>query len=262
MDKIAVITGGSSGIGLATADRLAGQGYTVYELSRSGGDRPGIRHLSADVTDEAAVQDALHAVIEQAGRIDLAVSNAGFGISGATEYTPIDDAKRLFDVNFFGAAAFARAALPYLRATRGRLIFVGSVAGLVSIPFQSYYSASKAALTSLCDAIRNEVRPFGVTACCVMPGDVHTGFTDARDRLADGDDIYGGRIERSVAVMEKDEKNGMPPDAVARVICRAAAKKRVAPLYTAGTSYKLLVFLMRLLPRSLCNYIVGLLYAR
>lgn len=262
MKKTAVITGGSGGIGLAAADALSEAGYAVYELSRGGKSRAGVVHITADVTDERAIQRALEEVCRKAGRIDVAVSNAGFGISGATEFTGIDEARRLFDVNLFGAAAFAKAALPYLRETRGRLIFVGSVAGQISIPFQSYYSASKAAVLSLCEAIRNEVRPFGVSACCMMPGDVRTGFTAARSRSTTGDDLYAGRIARSVAVMEKDEQNGMPPRTVARAIVRAAKRRRVAPVYTVGAGYKLLVFLTRLLPRSLTNYIVGLIYAR
>lgn len=262
MKKVVVITGGSSGIGKAAARMLYEAGYAVYELSRSGQDTGEIRHLTADVTDEASLQRALKEVHDTEGHIDIIVSNAGFGISGATEFTGMDEAKRLMDVNFFGTAAFVKAAMPYLRQTKGRVILVSSVAGQISIPFQSYYSISKAAVNSLCEALRNEVRPFGVSVCSLMPGDVQTGFTAARDRSIEGDDVYDGRIERSVSVMEKDEQNGMPPETVAKAIVKAAGRRRVAPLYTVGGSYKVLVFLTRLMPRSLVSWAVGKIYAK
>lgn len=262
MRRVAVITGGSSGIGRATCQLLGQAGYTVYELSRRGGDQAGVAHIKTDVTDDKEVARALGTIHAAEKRIDLVVSNAGMGISGATEFTDIAEAKALFDVNFFGAAAFVKAAAPYLRQSRGRAIFVGSVAGQIAIPFQSYYSASKAALLSLCEAMRGELRPFGVSLCCLMPGDVRTGFTAARARSTQGDDLYKGRIARSVAVMEKDEQSGMPPEQVAKAVLKAARRRRVAPLYTVGGAYKLLVFLTRLLPRSLANYIVGRIYAR
>jgi Short-chain dehydrogenases of various substrate specificities len=262
LKKVAVITGGSGGIGKAVARRFLQGGYIVYELSRKGKDADGIIHLTADVTDPAAVEASFAKVYKAQGRIDIVVSNAGFGISGATEFTPIEEAKRLFDVNFFGMAASAKTAIPYLRETKGRIISTSSAAGAIPIPFQSYYSASKAAINALCEAIRCEVRPFGVTACCVLPGDVKTGFTEARDKDHAGDDVYQGRIERSVSTMEKDEQNGMTPEYVANNIFRIAQKKSVRPFYTIGFGYILLSFFARALPRSLVNRLVGMIYAK
>ena len=196
--KVAVVTGGTSGIGKATALALQKAGCTVYELSRRAEGVEGLRHISADVTDEAAVNAAVAQIMAEAGHIDLLVNNAGFGISGAIEFTAPEDAKKLFDVNFFGMVNMNRAVVPLMRAAgHGRIVNLSSVAAPVPIPFQAYYSATKAAVNAYTMALANELRPFGVTVCAVMPGDIHTGFTAARKKVAEGDAIYHGRISRS-----------------------------------------------------------------
>jgi len=260
--KVAVITGGSGGIGQAAARKFANGGYTVYELSRSGKDDGAIKHLTVDVTDTAALEKAFSDIHKAEGRIDVVINNAGFGISGATEFCDIADAKKLFDVNFFGTAAALRASMKYLRESRGRIINISSVAGVVPIPFQSYYSAAKAAMNALSEAVRCEVRPFGVSLCCMLPGDAKTGFTAVREKEIRGDDLYNGRIERSVSGMEKDEINGMTPEYVAKRIFRVARKRYVRPYYTVGNWYKILFFLTRIIPRWLVNVAVELIYAR
>ena len=181
--KVAVVTGGTSGIGKATALALQKAGCTVYELSRRAEGVEGLRHISADVTDEAAVNAAVAQIVAEAGHIDLLVNNAGFGISGAIEFTAPEDAKKLFDVNFFGMVNMNRAVVPLMRAAgHGRIVNLSSVAAPVPIPFQAYYSATKAAVNAYTMALANELRPFGITVCAVMPGDIHTGFTAARKR--------------------------------------------------------------------------------
>ncbi len=262
MEKIAIVTGGSSGIGRAAADWLAGHGCRVYECSRRGEDRPGVRHVTADVTDEASVAAAVETVLAAEGRIDILVNNAGFGISGAAEFTSVEEAQRQVDVNFWGMVRFTRAVLPHMRARgSGRIVNTSSVAGAVPIPFQTYYSVSKAAINSFTMSVANEVRPYGVTICAVMPGDTRTGFTDARERSFAGDEEYGGRIGRSVAKMEKDERGGAAPEAVGALIGRAALKNSHHVFYTAGLSYKLVILLMRLLPSTAANWILSKLYA-
>jgi len=262
MRKVAVVTGGTSGIGKATALCLKDAGYTVYEFSRRAEGVEGLRHVSADITDEAAVRAAVAQVMEEAGQIDVLVNNAGFGISGAVEFTDTAEAKRLFDVNFFGMVRMNRAVLPLMRQQGyGRIVNLSSVAAPIAIPFQAYYSAGKAAVNAYTAALANEVRPFGITVCAVQPGDIKTGFTAAREKLTVGDDVYEGRISRSVGRMEHDEQTGMDPAAAGRFIARIAQKKTVAPIYTIGFTYKLFTFLVRILPGRLLNWLVGLLYA-
>ena len=263
MNKVVIITGGTSGIGLATAKQLRDMGYTVYEFSRRpSADTP--NHLSVDVTDERAVRAAVDAVFAQTGRIDILINNAGFGISGAMEFTESVDAHRLMEVNLFGMDNMIRAVLPHMRrAGGGRIVNISSVAGVFAIPFQAWYSISKAAVRSLTMALANEVAPYGVQVTSVLPGDIRTGFTAAREKSALGDDVYGGRIGRSVERMEKDEQGGMAPEAAAKTIVRAATKPGgVKPWYTIGFSYKCLVFLDRLLPCGLVRRLLYLLYAR
>ncbi len=262
MEKVAIVTGGSSGIGRCAAEYLAERGCRVYEFSRGGEDRGTIRHITADVTDESSVNAAVEEVAAREGRIDVLLNNAGFGISGAAEFTPLEEAQRQLDVNFWGMVRVTRAVLPYMRRQgSGRIVNTSSVAAVTPIPFQAYYSVSKAAINSFTMALANEVRPYGVTVCAVMPGDTRTGFTDARQRRFDGDEAYGGRISRSVGKMEKDERTGGSPEAVAAVLGKAALSNSGKVLRTAGFSYQCAVLLVKLLPARAANRILGMLYA-
>lgn len=261
--KIAVLTGGTSGIGRQTALALKNAGYTVYELSRRAQGVEGLNHLVADVTDEAAVKKAVDEIVAREGKIDVLVNNAGFGISGAVEFTKTEDAKRLFDTNFFGMVNMNRAVVPVMReAGQGRIVNISSVAGQIPIPFQTYYSAAKAATNSYTMALANELRPYGVTVCAVQPGDIKTGFTKAREKTVDGDDVYGGRIGRSVSRMEHDEQTGMDPAVAGKFIANVAMKKKVSPIYTIGASYSFLTFLTRLMSWKTMNKIIGAIYAK
>ena len=178
------------------------------------------------------------------------------------EFTAEEDSRRQMAVNLDGTAAVCRASLPLLRKSRGMILNVSSVAAVLPIPFQTWYSASKAALNAYSSALANELRPFGVRVSAVMPGDIKTGFTAAREKSPVGDDVYCGRISRSVEKMERDEQNGMPPQAVAKKILRLSGRKRVPPVCTVGAGYAALVFLSRLLPRRLVNRILYLMYAK
>lgn len=261
--KIAVITGGSSGIGYCTANALREKGCKVYEISRRESNADGIVHMSADVTDEKALQNVINEILHREGRIDILINNAGFGISGAVEFTELEDAKRLFDVNFFGTVNASKAVIPHMRsAGGGRIVNISSVAAPVPIPFQTYYSASKAAISSYSQALSNEIKPFGISVCAILPGDIKTGFTDARKKNPIGDDIYGGRISRSVETMEHDERNGMSPEKAGKYIAKIALRKRVKPLYAIGFAYKAASVIASILPCRLRNFVIGLLYAR
>ena len=264
MSRVALVTGGTSGIGLCTARALAAQGCRVYTISRRGGAPEGaITHLQADVTREDQLRAAAETILQQEGRIDIVVNNAGFGISGAVEFTETADAQKQFDVNFFGMVRVNHVLLPILRQQGGgRIVNISSVAGPIPIPFQAYYSAAKAAIDSYTLALHNEVKPFGITVCAVMPGDIRTGFTAAREKSAAGDALYGGRISRSVAAMEKDEQGGMDPAAAGRFICHAALKKHTRPLMAIGLQYQVFCMIVKLLPRRFTNWLVGQLYAK
>ena len=260
--KVVLITGGSSGIGLETARCLTQAGAHVLEMSRRDSDRSGITHIRGDVTREPDCSAAVEAVIKESGGIDVLILCAGFGISGAVEFTRSEDARRQLDVNFFGAVNMVKAALPYMRqARKGRIIIISSVAGAIPIPFQTFYSVTKAALNSYAGALRNEVRPYGISVCAIMPGDISTGFTAARVKEARGDAEYGGRISRSVARMEKDEQNGMSAAAAGRYIAKMSLRRSLPPSMAIGIQYKFFTMLVRLLPSRLVSRLVYGMYA-
>ena len=261
MKRVCVLTGGSSGIGRATANLLAQNGFTVYELSRNGADAGEIRHITADVTQPEQVRFAIATIFEQEAQIDLLVNNAGFGISGAVEFTDPKEAFDQLNVNFFGALNCIQAVLPHMRAQKsGHIVNISSVAAPIAIPFQAFYSATKSATNSLTLALRNEVKPFGIKACAILPGDVKTGFTAARKKSCAGAEVYGEAIDHAVAVMEHDEQNGMPPELVAKAVLRAANAKNPKAFATVGFQYQLFVLLSKLLPASLTNALVGMIY--
>ena len=259
-EKTAAITGGSSGIGLAAARAFAAAGYQVYELSRHAAENSPAVHITADVTAPETLEAAFGRILREREKIDVLVCCAGMGVSGPVEFVPDEDMRRQFEVNLFGTVRTVRAALPAMRkAGGGTVLLISSVAAVYAIPFQAYYSASKAAVNAFADALRTEVAPFGVRVCAVMPGDIATGFTDARRKTETGSDVY--RTARAaVEKMEKDERGGMRPETVAALLVKLAGKRRLAPLYTVGISYKTLVLLKRLFPAALASRIVGGMY--
>lgn len=263
MSKVAIVTGGSGGIGRCTALSLRAAGCEVYEFSRHGETRDGITHIGCDMTDDAQVRAAVGKVLETAGKIDILVCNAGFGISGAGEFTDPKDSHAQLELNLFGMDSAVRAVLPIMRQQHaGRIVCMSSIAGIVPIPFQLWYSVSKSAVLSYVLAMQNEVRPFGVSLTAVMPGDIASGFTAARKKCGEGDDVYGGRIERSVAVMEHDERTGMTPEKAGAFIAKTALKPHGKPMVALGGAYKCAAVVAKLLPRSVSNRIVGHIYAK
>lgn len=261
-NKVAIVTGASGGIGKATASALAEKGCTVYDLSRHDGNTPGVMHIDCDVSDEKLFSSAVETVFRREGRIDILINNAGFGISGAAEFTENSDAKRLLDVNLFGTVNGCKAVIPYMRGQGGgRIVNLSSVAAVVPIPFQAWYSVSKAAVSTYTAALGNELKGFGISLCSVMPGDIRSGFTSAREKSEAGQHIYGERIQKNVAKMERDEQGGMSPETAGRFIAGLALKRRVKPEYAIGFQYKLFSVLAGILPCGLKARMIGMLYA-
>lgn len=262
-EKIAVVTGASSGIGRFTAQALQKSGCIVYDLSRRNIPNKNIIHITTDVTNEKNVMAAIELIVAAHDRIDIVVNCAGFGISGAVEFTRLEDAKAQFEVNFFGMVNVNKAIIPHMRKQgSGRIVNISSVAAVAHIPFQTYYSATKAATESYTCALVNEVKPFGITVTAIQPGDIATEFTSARQKSFDGDDVYEGRISRSVAGMEKDEQKGMSPVVAGRYIAKIALRKNIKPLYAIGFGYKVICILLKIFPCSAKNKIIGMLYAK
>jgi len=262
--KRVFVTGASSGLGKACAEALAAAGCDVTGVSRSceettvdypGGGRLTMRRM--DVTDDDSVAAAAGAL----EGVDIAVLCAGIGVSGPAEELPMELAYRQMETNYFGVLRVGRHILPKMREQgRGLFLVIGSIAGRVPIPMQSHYSSSKYALEAYVQAVGMEMRPFGVRACIIEPGDTHTGFTDARRKYCPPDSPYAAVCEKSVAVMERDERNGKAPTSVSRVVMKLAGRKRPPVRVAVGFQYKALMFAKRLLPDRFVVWMLEKLY--
>lgn len=261
--KVALITGASSGIGLTTAKMLKQKGYVVYGIARNPFETQDFEYKQCNVTDTKTIDKLVKEIFDTHNKIDLLVNCAGMGISGSVENSPNQKIEKIFDVNFFGTVNMCKAVLPYMRQNgSGHIVNISSVAGQLTIPFQTFYSATKAAIESFSTGLKMEVKPFGIKVACVLPGDTKTGFTQAREKNPADHQSYGDRIERSIATMEKDEQNGMTPESVAKVICKVANQKHPKILNVVGIKYKFFVFLGKVLPRRFVNKILYMMYAK
>lgn len=270
--KVVLITGASSGIGKVTAQHLAGLGYRVYGTSRKAenGNRTFsdensngfIEMVNLDVCDNQSAKKAVEYVIEQEGRIDVLINNAGFGISGAIEETTEEEALAQFNTNFFGMHRMCRNVLPIMRKQKkGLIINIGSVAGQFSIPYQSMYSASKYAMESYTESLRMEVRDWGIRAVIIEPGDTRTSFTDNRYYTQESENTAYPKSRGSIEKMEKDERNGDSPKNIAKIIGRLLNKKNPPARITVGLAYKVFVQLKRIFPSRLIEFILTKMYA-
>jgi NAD(P)-dependent dehydrogenase (short-subunit alcohol dehydrogenase family) len=229
MAKVVLVTGASAGIGRSCADRLAAAGWEVVGTSRRGTAGAGWSGSQMDVDDDASVRDGVAEIITRYGRVDAVVLSAGWGVAGAVEDTTIDEAKAQLETNFWGSVRVAQAVLPSMRAQRaGRLVLVSSIGGVIGLPFQAFYTASKFALEGFGESLAYEVAPFGVTVTLVEPGNVRTDFTTNR-RLAaasTADSPYHDAVAKAIGVMERDEQQGAPPEDVAATIEKVLDAKR------------------------------------
>lgn len=263
MNKVVVITGASSGIGLATAQALLKKNYTVYCLSRSAPKEEKIKHIKCDVTNRNEIESAFQQISEAEKQIDVVINNAGMGISGPVELEPQEHIDRIINVNFGGMTKVSAVAMPFLRQSKGVLLNVSSMASEFPIPFQTMYSATKAAVQNFSMALANEVRPYGVRVCCLLPGDVKTDFTKNRVKAPDEkQNIYSKRVNESVSRMEKDEQNGMPASVIGNKIAKVIEKKHPPVCFTVGAKYKLFRFLKRIVPTGLFNKILYAMYGK
>jgi NAD(P)-dependent dehydrogenase (short-subunit alcohol dehydrogenase family) len=236
-NRVVVISGASAGIGLATAGRLASQGWSVVGTSRRGTGGENWEGLAMDVDDDQSVEEGIAKVLRDRGHLDAVVANAGYGLAGPVEHTSMAEAKAQLETNFFGAARLVRAAIGPLRARGGgRIVLVSSIGGLIGIPFQAYYSASKFALEGFGEALSYEMAPFGISVSLVEPGNICTEFTAVRRQASNvpAEDPYGEATAKAISRMEQDERKGAPPEAVAEAIVRVLTVRRPPRRVSAG----------------------------
>jgi NAD(P)-dependent dehydrogenase (short-subunit alcohol dehydrogenase family) len=255
---VVLLTGASSGIGAAAASLLASRGFRVFGASRRRPpDDAAATWVPMDVCDEAQVRDGVARVLADAGRLDALVCNAGFGIFGSVEETGLPRVRAQFETNVFGTLNPVRAVLPHLRARGGgRVVLVGSLAGRATIPFQTHYSMTKAAVDALAAGLAMEAAPFGVRVVLIEPGDIKTAFNDATDWGDPGASAYGERLRSCERVIRASLEKAPGPEVVARVIVRALTARRPRRRYPVGPDSWLVPLGRRLLPDVVTSVLV------
>lgn len=237
--KVILVTGASSGMGQEIAQHLNRVGHQVYGASRSIAAAEGMTPLTMDVTDEQSVSATLETILASAGRIDSVVHCAGISIAGSLEDTSIEEAKRLFDTNYFGAVRMTRAVLPTMRAqSHGQVMLIGSIGGLIGLPFIGHYSASKFALDGFMQALRTEIHPFGVDATVIHPGDYKTAIAANQVTAVRADDAspYAVACKRTVDLYTENVNAAPEPVAIAKLVARLVQRKKLAPNYVVGSA--------------------------
>ena len=257
--QVILITGASSGIGYSTALALAKQGHKVYAAARRVEmmeplKTEGVVPIHMDVTDEQSVADGVQTILDAEGRLDVLVNNAGYGYFGAIETVPMEEARRQLEVNVFGLARLCQLVLPAMRAQgRGRIVNTSSVAGKATLRFGGWYNVSKYSVEAFSDALRMEMRPFGIDVVLIEPGGIKTDWgLIAADHLEESSQgtVYehDGLREARIIRMGYESNLLSKPKVVTRAICRAVNSRRPRARYRIGRGSTAIVWLHSLLP--------------
>lgn len=261
---IVFITGISSGFGLETARLLSQEGHIVYgTVRREVKPLPFVQYLTLDVRDADAVKQAVAQIVAKEGRIDVLVNNAGMGIGGPLEFATEEEIRLQMDTNFMGLVHCVDAVLPYMRRQKsGRIIALSSIGGMMGLPFQGFYSASKFAIEGYCEALRLEVKSFGIHVVVLRPGDFATGFTGSRKKAANEAALQAYPVYKTaIEKVEHDENGGLKPAVLAQKISKIIRNKHPRNGYVvASFEQKLSVLLKRILPAKWFGRILGSYY--
>ena len=273
--RTVVITGSSTGIGRASALALAEQGFTVFAGVRKPQDgealaaaaRGELVPLMIDVADAASIAAAAEKVAEATGgQLAGLVNNAGVVVPGPVEGVDLDELRRQLEVNVVGQVAVTQAFLPQIRAARGRVVFMSSIGGRMSLPYLSPYNASKHALEAVGDSLRQEMRQFGVEVSIIEPGAIATPFwgkgqAEAPKARAAMDpeleSMYGEELDRVQAASEKSAANAIPPERVAEAVVHALTEDKPKTRYLVGTDAKIQARLRKLLPDRVFDRLIA-----
>jgi len=254
MVKVVIITGASAGMGATTAKYLSDRGYRVYGASRraeTGREKDGFTELKMDVTDETSVQHAIQFVIEKEGKIDALVNNAGLGLIGSMEDTSDAEAKALFETNVFGLINASRAVLPHMRKSQsGHIINISSIAGKMGLPYRGIYSATKAAVLMITEAMSSEVRQFGIHVCSILPGDFKTSINENRNVVQNASgSVYADTTHKLNKLVSEEVQHSGDPEVIAQKVEQILRSAKPKMHYMVGRPIqKLSTVLHYLLP--------------
>ena len=260
-NKVILITGASSGLGKACADYLVQKGYTVYGTSRKTQNKSSstVQMVQMDVNDDASVNKAISSILKKEGVIDVVINNAGWGISGSIEESTIEETKTLFETNFFGTLRVIQHVLPSMRKQhQGMIINVSSIGGVLGLPYQGMYSATKFAVEGMTEALRMEVSPFGIKVVLVEPGDFKTSFTGNRKKISPkSNSAYHDFQKNTEAVVEHDEQHGSDPIIIGSLVHRIIRSSHPKVRYrVGGLSQKFIASLKGVLSDRILQWIL------
>ena len=247
MNKVILITGGTSGIGLQTANILKQQGNTVVVLANTQPTENTENFFLCDVSDNAIVVKTISEIMAKFGKIDVLINNAGYGISGASELIPNQSIQGIFNVNVMGVVNCTNAVLPHMQPG-GKIINLGSAMAFFPLPFRTMYATSKSAVVTMSYGYRMELKNYGIGVCVVCPGDVKTNFTKNRIKNFDTNNKYGNRVQNAATGLDSKEDKRMPASAVAKQIVKQVNKRHVNHLVIVGGKYKLLYVIQKIFP--------------
>ncbi len=251
MHKVIIVTGASSGIGRAIAEYLGKSGHHVYGCSRSTVESKHFTSVSMDVSNRQDVETVVSKIFINEGRIDVVVNNAGLGVAGPFETSKAEEIRKAMEVNFYGTINVCQQVLPFMRKEKkGHIINISSIGSVMGLPYRGFYSATKASVDIMTEALRMEVKGFGIKVCLVHPGDVDTPINDHRlVAVNEKDDVYGQTFERIYEQMNSDVRKGIKPEKFGPVIEKIIQSENVKRNYYVGHfTQKLSVKLKKLLP--------------
>ena len=260
MARTALVTGASSGIGLAVSRALLARGYRVIGTSR----KPeaiaaqlrvdGVEYRALDLTDDVSIE----AFAADLPAIDVLVNNAGESQSGPLEELPMDAIGRLFQLNVFGAVRLTQLITPGMRERGyGRVVMIGSMLASFPLPYRGSYVATKAAIKGFADAARGELSPFGVWVTTVEPGSINTGISERRTKYIGADSVFADEFHRLVGILDSREKQGISADTVAETVIKSIEASTPKPLYAIGSRAPVVFMLKRLVPRTTVERILA-----
>lgn len=248
MDKIVVITGGTSGIGKQMADIYTKNGDIVCLLAKDI-ENPKQNQYYVDVTNEDQVKNAIDEIGNKFKRIDIVINCAGYGVSGALELIPANDAHKQFDTNFFGTFLINKYSIPYM-PKNSVIINISSACALFALPYRGLYSASKSAVNLYSESLSMELANSKIKVVCICPGDTKTNFVKNRVKVFETNERYGDRIQKSIEKVDENQDKRMSAEFVAKRIVNISNKKNPKPIFIIGAKYKFLYFLNRIMPKK------------
>ena len=261
MKKVVLITGISSGFGEKTAELLARNGHVVYgTVRKKEGSKPNIQVLLMDLLDSVSITNAVQTIIDKEGKIDVLINNAGMHTGGSVETLPFEYVKMQMETNFMGLVQLTREILPFMRKQgNGTIINFGSIGGLMGLPFQGFYSASKFAIEGFSEALRMEVKQFNIKIIVINPGDFHTNNSANRRKFIVKSELdpYQTQFEKTLSIIENDEVKGWNPEKLAKKLVKIVECRNPKQRYIiASTEQKLAVVLKYILPGKIFNKIL------